>query len=137
MRKVWPDRTQSILSFIRVCRSRKTTVSPRYALSNGVEGSPWTRLLKIFEASGLLANRLAMGSALKFNPLPVVCVPPFRNGMGVIAIFSGIMKDTVLPPSKATSTGWPGGFPAVTIFTVCGTVSCTCTTNSLKLPFTP
>src|SRR2546422_257267 len=72
-------RTQSILSFIRVCRSRKTTVSPRYALSNGVEGSPWTRLLKIFEASGLLANRLAIGSALKFKPLPVVCVPPLRN----------------------------------------------------------
>src|SRR2546422_257263 len=34
-------RSQSILSFIRVCRSRKTTVSPRYALSNGVEGSPY------------------------------------------------------------------------------------------------
>src|SRR5438445_11869497 len=57
--------------------------------------------------------------------------------MGDVAIFSGIMKDTVLPASNPTSTGCPGGLPVVTILPVCGTVSCTCTTNSLKLPFTP
>ena len=41
-------------------------------------------LLKICDTSGLSANRWAIGSALKFSPLPVVCVPPFRNGIGVI-----------------------------------------------------
>ena len=105
LRNVWPEITQSMLSFIKVWSSLNTTVSPRYARTIGVEGSPWIRLLNILEASGLFANRFATGSALKFKPLPVVCVPPLRNGIGVMAIRSGIMKGTVLPPSKATSMG--------------------------------
>ena len=47
------------------------------------------------------------------------------------------MNETVLPASSATSIGCPGGLPAVTMLTVCGTVSCTCTINSRKLLFTP
>jgi hypothetical protein len=84
VKNVWPESVQVIVSFMSVCNSRNTIVSPRYARKSGVSGSPWTALLKSWDASGLPANRWAIGSALKLRPLPVVCVPPFRNGIGVM-----------------------------------------------------
>ena len=60
-----------------------------------------------------------------------------RVPIGVIGMFSGMGNDTVFPASSATSMGWPGGLPSVTMFTVCGTLSFSCTMSSRKLPFTP
>src|SRR5215831_15313857 len=112
---------QTCDSFISWCNKRNTMVSPVYARNSGVSGSPWIALLNSFDVSGLFDRRCANGSARKFNPLPVVCVPPLMYLFGAFMIFSGIWKDTVLPASSATSTGCPGGLPASMTLTVCGT----------------
>ena len=72
--------------------------SPRVARTIGVYGSPCTALLKSFEGSGFAFRRPLIGSALKLRLPPVVWVPPFRNGIGVILIWSGIGK-IVFPAS--------------------------------------
>ena len=70
-----------------------------------------------------MAKRLAMGSALKLKPPPGRMRPAVEERHRCHGNFFRHQNDTVFPASSATSIGCPGGLPAVTMLTVCGTVS--------------